>query len=64
MKLDSILPGGLLRFPAEHGQQSRYLFVVQQNLPGVGAPIVYPKIAATHEGVAANPRCSASSAKR
>jgi branched-chain amino acid transport system substrate-binding protein len=64
MKLDSILPGGLLRFPAEYGQQSRYLFVVQQNLPGVGAPIVYPKIAATHEGVAANPRCSASSAKR
>jgi branched-chain amino acid transport system substrate-binding protein len=64
MKLDSILPGGLLRFPAEYGQQSHYLFVVQQNLPGAGAPIIYPKIAATREGVAANPRCSASSAKR
>jgi branched-chain amino acid transport system substrate-binding protein len=64
MKMDSILPGGLLRFPAEYGQQSRYLFVVQQNLPGAGSPIIYPKIAAIREGVAANPHCSASSAKR
>jgi branched-chain amino acid transport system substrate-binding protein len=56
MKLESLLPGGLLRFPAEYGQQAQYLFVIQQNLPGAGSPIVYPKIAATREGVAANPR--------
>jgi hypothetical protein len=64
MQLDSLLPGGLLRFPAEYGQQAHYLFVVQQNLPGAGAPIVYPKIAAMREGVAINPRCAASSAER
>jgi branched-chain amino acid transport system substrate-binding protein len=64
MQLDSLLPGGLLRFPAEYGQQAHYLFVVQQNLPGAGAPIVYPKIAAMREGVAINPRCGVSSAGR
>jgi branched-chain amino acid transport system substrate-binding protein len=58
MKIESLLPGGLLRFPAEYGQQAQYLFVIQQNLPGAGSPIVYPKIAATHEGIAANPRCA------
>lgn len=58
LRIESILPGGLLTFPAAYGQQARYLFVVQQNLPDGRAPIVYPKIAATKEGIAPNPRCS------
>lgn len=58
LRIESILPGGLLTFPAAYGQQARYLFVVQQNLPDGRAPIVYPRIAATKEGIAPNPRCS------
>lgn len=64
MNLESLVPGGLLRFPAEYGQQARYLFVVQQNLPGMGSPVVYPRIAAIRDGVAANPKCRSGSVAR
>ncbi len=59
LKMESILPGGYLAFPEEYGYQARYLFVVQQNLPDGNSPVIYPKIAQVQEGVAANPRCSA-----
>ncbi len=58
LELDSILPGGKLSFPARYGQQARYPFVVQQNLPGGRSPIVFPKEVATGEGIAPNPRCA------
>jgi len=57
LKIESILPGGYLAFPEQYGHQARYLFVVQQNMPEGGAPIVYPRIAANQEGVVPNPRC-------
>ena len=57
MKQPSLLPGGPLEFPAAFGQQAQNPFVVQQNLPGAGAPIIYPPEAATGKGVAANPKC-------
>jgi hypothetical protein len=58
MRLDSLLPGGTLEFPAAFGQQAQYPFVVQQNQPDGSAPIVYPKDVAGAAGVAANPRCA------
>ena len=62
LKMESILPGGYLTFPEEYGYQARYLFVVQQNMPDGSSPIIYPKIAQVQDGVAANPRCSATAA--
>jgi branched-chain amino acid transport system substrate-binding protein len=62
LKMESILPGGYLAFPEEYGYQARYLFVVQQNMPDGSSPIIYPKIAQVQEGVAPNPRCSATAA--
>jgi len=62
LKMESILPGGYLAFPEEYGYQARYLFVVQQNMPDGSSPIIYPKIAQAQEGVAPNPRCSATAA--
>jgi branched-chain amino acid transport system substrate-binding protein len=62
LKMESILPGGYLAFPEQYGHQARYLFVVQQNMPEGGAPIVYPRIAANQEGVVPNPRCGRAAA--
>lgn len=57
LKIDSILPGGTLSFPAASGGQATYPFVVQQNLPDGTAPIIYPADVATGQGVAPNPAC-------
>jgi branched-chain amino acid transport system substrate-binding protein len=57
LKMDSLLPGGTLEFPAALGQQAQNPFVVQQNMPAGGAPIIYPKDVATAAGVAPNPKC-------
>ena len=57
LRVPSLLPGGTLEFPADHGQQAQNAFVVQQNLPDGTSPIVYPKEVATAQGVAPNPRC-------
>lgn len=57
LKIDSILPGGKLSFPAEKGGQASYPFVVQQNLPDGSSPIVYPADVATGVGIAPNPSC-------
>jgi branched-chain amino acid transport system substrate-binding protein len=57
LKMDSILPGGTLSFPAASGGQASYPFVVQQNLPDGTAPIIYPADVATGKGVAPNPSC-------
>jgi branched-chain amino acid transport system substrate-binding protein len=64
LKIESILPGGYLSFPEEYGYQAHYLFVVQQNMPDGSSPIIYPKIAQVQEGVAANPRCSATATRQ
>jgi len=58
MKVDSLLPGGRLEFPAAYGQQAQNAFVVQQNQPDGSSPIVFPKDVAGAPGVAANPRCA------
>jgi branched-chain amino acid transport system substrate-binding protein len=58
MKIDSLLPGGTLQFPAALGQQAQNPFVVQQNQPDGTSPIVYPADVASSPGVAANPRCA------
>jgi branched-chain amino acid transport system substrate-binding protein len=58
LRMESILPSGSLSFPEEFGHQAQYLFAVQQNLPGASSPVIYPLIAATSEGVAANPKCN------
>jgi len=58
LKIESILPGGQLSFPKEHGQQAFYPFVVQQNMPDGKAPIIFPKDAATAQGIAPNPNCA------
>jgi branched-chain amino acid transport system substrate-binding protein len=55
--IDSILPGGRLRFPTEHGDQAQNPFVVQQNMPDGTSPIVWPKAVASSPGVAPNPAC-------
>jgi branched-chain amino acid transport system substrate-binding protein len=57
LKIDSLLPGGTLDFPAATGGQVQAPFVVQQNLPDGTSPIVYPKSVATAAGIAPNPRC-------
>ena len=57
LKMDSILPGGTLSFPAASGGQASYPFVVQQNLPDGTAPIIYPAELATGKGVSPNPAC-------
>ena len=59
LKMDSILPGGTLSFPASSGGQANYPFVVQQNLPNGTSPIIYPADVATGKGVAPNPSCKA-----
>lgn len=57
LKIDSILPGGTLSFPAANGGQASYPFVVQQNLPDGTSPIIFPADVANGQGVAPNPRC-------
>ncbi|MEV6345492.1 amino acid ABC transporter substrate-binding protein [Actinoplanes sp. NPDC051851] len=57
LDMDSILPGGKLRYPADKGGQADYPFVVQQNLPDGSSPIIYPAEVATGKGVAPNPTC-------
>ncbi len=57
LKIDSILPGGTLSFPAASGGQANYPFVVQQNLPDGTSPIIFPADVATGQGVAPNPAC-------
>jgi branched-chain amino acid transport system substrate-binding protein len=56
LKMDSLLPGGTLDFPADAGGEVQAPFVVQQNLDGA-SPIVFPKSVATADGIAPNPRC-------
>ena len=58
LKIESLLPGGTLEFPADHGGEAQNLFVVQQNLPDAGSPIIFPKEVAKAAGVAPNPRCA------
>jgi branched-chain amino acid transport system substrate-binding protein len=58
LKIDSLLPGGTLEFPADHGGEAQNLFVVQQNLPEGNAPIIFPKDVAKVAGIAPNPRCT------
>ncbi len=57
IRMPSLLPGGTLELKPESGFQAQNPFVVQQNLPGAGSPIIYPKDVATGQGVGANPRC-------
>lgn len=57
IEMPSLLPGGTLELKPGSGFQAQNPFVVQQNLPGVGSPIIYPKDVATGQGVGANPRC-------
>lgn len=57
LEMESLVPGGMLSFPADSGGQAQYPFLVQQNIPGEGSPIVYPEELATGEGVAPNPKC-------
>jgi len=57
LKIDSLLPGGTLDFPADKGGQVQAPFVVQQNLPAADAPIIFPKAVANATGVAPNPHC-------
>jgi branched-chain amino acid transport system substrate-binding protein len=57
LKIDSLLPGGTLDFPTDKGGQVQAPFVVQQNLPGAEAPIIYPASVATAKGIAPNPHC-------
>ncbi len=52
LKTPSLLPGGTLEFPADHGQQAQNPFVVQQNQADGTAPIIFPKDVATAEGAA------------
>jgi len=58
LKIDSLLPGGTLAFPADKGWEVQNSFVVQQNLPDGTAPIIFPKDVAKAAGIAPNPRCS------
>jgi len=58
MKLPSMLPGGMVEFKPEFGNQVQNAFVVQQNQPDGSAPIIYPKEVATGAGTAANPKCA------
>ncbi|HET6922343.1 MAG TPA: amino acid ABC transporter substrate-binding protein [Anaeromyxobacteraceae bacterium] len=58
LKIDSLLPGGKLEFPAAFGQQAQNAFVVQQNQTDGSAPIIFPPDVASGPGVPANPRCA------
>lgn len=58
LKIDSLLPGGTLAFPADHGGDAQNAFIVQQNLPDGTAPIIFPRDVAKVAGVAPNPRCA------
>ncbi len=58
LRIPSLLPGGTVEFPADKGQQAQNSFVVQQNLPDGTSPIVFPREAATAQGVAPDPRCA------
>ena len=51
------IAGGTLSFPADHGNQAQYPFVVQQNIGGA-SPAIYPSDVATAVGIALNPRCA------
>jgi branched-chain amino acid transport system substrate-binding protein len=57
LTIESLLPGGSLAFPADHGGEAQNAFVVQQNLPDGTAPIIFPKDVAKVAGVAPDPRC-------
>jgi branched-chain amino acid transport system substrate-binding protein len=56
-KIDSLLPGGTLEFPADKGGGAQNSFVVQQNQPDGSSPIIFPKDVAKAAGLAPNPRC-------
>ena len=58
LQMESILPGGNLRFEEKYGRQAQYPFVVQQNMPDGSAPVIYPRIAAEKDGVSPNPMCA------
>jgi branched-chain amino acid transport system substrate-binding protein len=58
LSIASLLPGGTLAFPADHGGGAQNAFVVQQNLPDGTAPIIFPRDVAKADGVAPNPRCA------
>ncbi|HEX4422243.1 MAG TPA: amino acid ABC transporter substrate-binding protein [Kofleriaceae bacterium] len=58
LKIDSLLPGGTLEFPADKGGDAQNGFVLQQNLPDGTSPIILPKAVATADGIAPNPRCA------
>jgi branched-chain amino acid transport system substrate-binding protein len=57
LKIDSLLPGGTVEFPADKGNDVQNAFVLQQNLPDGTAPLIFPRDVARTEGVAPNPRC-------
>ena len=57
LQMPSIMPTGILSFPAEYGQQARFLLVVQQNQPDGSSAIVFPTIAAVSSGEVPSPRC-------
>jgi len=57
LKIDSLLPGGILEFPAATGGQMQASFVVQQNMPDGTSPIIFPKDVASTAGIAPNPHC-------
>ena len=57
LQMPSIMPSGMLSFPAAYGQQAHYLFVVQQNQPDGSTAIVYPNIAAVSTAEVPSPRC-------
>lgn len=58
LKMDSLLPGGALEFPADKGGDAQNGFVLQQNLPDGTSPIILPEAVATAPGIAPNPRCA------
>ncbi|MFL5419134.1 MAG: amino acid ABC transporter substrate-binding protein [Myxococcales bacterium] len=64
LKMESILPGGQLEFPAKFGQQVHAPFVVQQNMPDGKSPIIAPPDAAVAKGVAPNPGCGSTTATK
>ena len=56
LKLDSLLPGGVLEFPQDKGGQVQASYVLQQNQPDGTSPIIFPKDVAAAAGVP-DPRC-------
>jgi branched-chain amino acid transport system substrate-binding protein len=58
LKIESMLPGGTLEFPADKGGGAQNAFVVQQNMPDGTSPIIFPKDVAKAAGLAPNPRCT------